>query len=48
MDRAPFFECQGVVDGQVNFWVFLQLFRAMKRKQAELPSWNFRFRFLGF
>ncbi|CAE7367673.1 Cabp1, partial [Symbiodinium sp. KB8] len=26
---------EAVVDGQVNFWVFLQLFRAMKRKQDE-------------
>jgi len=26
---------EGVVDNQVNFWVFLQLFRAMKRKQDE-------------
>jgi len=26
---------EGVVDGEVNFWVFLQLFRAMKRKQDE-------------
>eukprot|EP00439_Symbiodinium_sp_Y106_P081230 s87_g20.t1 len=26
---------EAVVEGQVNFWVFLQLFRAMKRKQDE-------------